>query len=322
MRATPYGPYALCGWRVFSELCLPELQPWSEALGDDRILTLELGGSVPADGEAGFAATADGGAMLRVPEVALFRINAAADRVAIHPAQGADLLVVRSFLYGSVLAVLCYKRGLFPLHGASILLGDSAVIVSGPIGAGKSTLAAALARRGHALLSDDVCAIDLKDAARPLLWPAFPRVKLLQDAIDNFNLGAAACYSRAATGTKGHFGVASFDAAKTARTAPVAAIYALAPPEGDAVSHKQLRGKDAFVFLESQAHRAWMGRGLGLGVQLFRCIGAVAAAVPVYRLERPRSLERLDETVRLLERAHCGEQEAATQDRDSAALSR
>jgi hypothetical protein len=61
-----------------------------------------------------------------------------------------------------------------------------------------------------------------------------------------------------------------------------------------------LSGKDAFLFLDKETHRGWMGRHLGLHAQLFRHTSALASAVPVYRLQRPCALERLDETINLL----------------------
>ncbi|PSH02818.1 MAG: hypothetical protein CXZ00_15460 [Acidobacteria bacterium] len=284
---------------------LPELSAWSATVPKEQTLRIQFG-ALPDTGEIShFAVTEEEDVLLRVPGVAGFHLHAAEHRVTIQMEGSSDPLLVRNFLYGSVLAVLCYKRGLFPLHGASVLLNGSAVILSGPSGSGKSTLATALARRGHPLLCDDVCAIDTKVPGRPLLWPAFPRVKLLADAISNFELGAAMTYSRAASGTKGHFGMTAFSStAVVSCPVPVAAVYALESPSGDKVERSLQKGKDAFLLLDSQAHRGWMGRNLGLHGQLFRHITALASSVPVYLLRRPRVLERLDETANLLETAH------------------
>jgi hypothetical protein len=184
-------------------------------------------------------------------------------------------------------------------------MGGSALIFSGPSGAGKSTLATALARRGHTLLCDDVSALDFTNPAHPLLWPAFPRVKLLADAIAAFELDPATTYTRAARGEKGHFGIAAFGAAEPVTTPlPLAAAYALDLPQGDRISATSMSRRDAFLFIESQAHRVWMGRGLGLTAQIFHQLCALAAAIPVYRLERPNSLDRLDQVAALLEEAH------------------
>jgi hypothetical protein len=302
-----YGPYILCGWRVESAIPLPELTTWSGAQESNAegIIRIELQESSLDDTAAGFCANSEDGVSLRVKGVAGFRVNPGADRVTVQPQDGVDPLLLRGYLFGSVLAILCYRRGLFPLHGSGVLLGGEAVIFSGASGAGKSTLATALARRGHPLLCDDVCAIDLSNPRQPMLRPAFPRVKLLPDAIDYFQLGAAATYSQAAQGTKGHFGMAAIEPTEAnQQPVPLAAIYALDTPAGDRVGRSLLRGKNAFVFLESQAHRGWMGRNLGLHNQLFGHIAMLAASVPVYRLHRTCALDRMDEVACLVEAAH------------------
>ncbi len=54
-------------------------------------------------------------------------------------------------------------RGLEVLHASGVVLDGRAVLITGPAGAGKSSLAAALVRAGGALLSDDSVALQLSD---------------------------------------------------------------------------------------------------------------------------------------------------------------
>jgi hypothetical protein len=56
-------------------------------------------------------------------------------------------------------------RGLEVLHASGVVIDGSAVLISGPAGAGKSSLAAALLRAGGLLLSDDAVALTLRDRA-------------------------------------------------------------------------------------------------------------------------------------------------------------
>lgn len=302
-----YGPYVLCGWHLESAIPLPELTPWNgvQKSSPNETVRIELQGLPSNDSEGPSLTNGEDGVSLRVKGVAGFRVNRGADHVIVQPEEGVDPLLLRAYLFGSVLAILCYRRGLFPLHGSCVLMDSEAVIFSGASGAGKSTLATALALRGHPLLCDDVCAIDLGNPRRPMLRPAFPRVKLLADTIDRFQMGEAVTYSRAAQGRKGHFGMAAIQPVEAIQhPVPLAAIYALDTPIGDRASRSLLRGKNAFAFIESQAHRGWMGRKLGLGGQLFGHIAMLAATVPVYRLERPCALDRVDEVACLVEAAH------------------
>lgn len=54
-------------------------------------------------------------------------------------------------------------RGLEVMHASGVVLDGRAVLLMGPAGAGKSSLAAALLRAGAELLSDDVVALALSD---------------------------------------------------------------------------------------------------------------------------------------------------------------
>ena len=67
---------------------------------------------------------------------------------------------VRLFLLGLVWGVLALQRGLLPLHASAVGRGRTVHAFTGPPGAGKSTLAAALAARGYPLFTDDMLILD------------------------------------------------------------------------------------------------------------------------------------------------------------------
>ncbi|MGE0705568.1 MAG: hypothetical protein AB7F99_04215 [Vicinamibacterales bacterium] len=84
---------------------------------------------------------------------------------------------VASLLAGSVLPLLLRLRGTLCLHGSAVAIGDHAVVLVGGKGAGKSTLAAALAATGHPVLADDVVAIT-RGTGGYLAHPGYPRLRL------------------------------------------------------------------------------------------------------------------------------------------------
>jgi hypothetical protein len=93
-------------------------------------------------------------------------------RVLISPA-GTELLCEpdpesedwASILPFQALPLAATIRGLEVLHASGVVLGGRAVLVAGPPGAGKSSLAAALVRAGGQLLSDDAVALELRNGA-------------------------------------------------------------------------------------------------------------------------------------------------------------
>ncbi len=62
-------------------------------------------------------------------------------------------------VFGNVLACICWRRGQLALHGSAVAIDGRVVLLLGRVATGKSVLAAALARRGHIVLSDEVATV-------------------------------------------------------------------------------------------------------------------------------------------------------------------
>jgi len=309
----PYGPYILCGWRISSDIPLPELLPWpthtlAPSIQEPDLRITFRTGVAPEKGLR--RPQPDGSFDIAVRGLASFHISPATDILSIEAAEGIDPVLLRNHLYGTVLAAICYRRNLLPLHGAAIKLGDSAVILCGDSGAGKSTLGTAFSRHGYTLLNDDVCAIDFDRPDGPLLRPAFPRVKLLPDAIDAFGLDPETTYSVAARGTKGHFGMAPAGTGAPAAL-PIAAIYHLLQPGEDGPLTKAMKAIEAIPFLRAQVHRRGIGKLLGHQEAVARQVFRLSGAVPCYALTRRKGLEFLSQTVDFIAAKHG--QDAAAQ---------
>jgi len=87
-----------------------------------------------------------------------------------------------TYLVGPVLGLLLRLRGVVCLHASAVTLGDRAVAFLGSEGAGKSTTAAALAQRGHAVIADDVVGLVEQDGRISVL-PAYPHLSLWPDSV-------------------------------------------------------------------------------------------------------------------------------------------
>jgi hypothetical protein len=81
------------------------------------------------------------------------------------------------YLLGPVLGFVLRLRGIIPLHASAVAVGDRAIAFVGPACAGKSTTAAAFARLGYRVLSDDVVALCERDG-QFLVQPGYPILRL------------------------------------------------------------------------------------------------------------------------------------------------
>jgi hypothetical protein len=88
-----------------------------------------------------------------------------------------------SYLVGPVLGLLLRIRGINCLHASAVRVGNGAVAFGGVEGAGKSTTAAAFARRGCSVLSDDIVALG-EQGGRICVIPAYPYLSLWQDSVE------------------------------------------------------------------------------------------------------------------------------------------
>lgn len=176
---------SLCGLRTQSELPLPELPPWR---GNDQVsitITMVDRNEIP-DGWDRVTPFlwygSKGHCVLDIPSIATYTI-ADGRHIAVSPRGTAHASEVRLFLYGPVLSVLALQRNLLPLRAACIAANQTAIVIAGQSGVGKSTLAAGLAKRGYALLSDAVTLVRLDENARPSALPVFSEARLWRDSL-------------------------------------------------------------------------------------------------------------------------------------------
>ena len=87
-----------------------------------------------------------------------------------------------TYILGPVLGLLLRLRGVTCLHASAVTIGGSAIAFVGSAGAGKSTTAAAFARRGHSVMSDDIVALSEVDGVIRVM-PAYPYLSLWPESV-------------------------------------------------------------------------------------------------------------------------------------------
>jgi hypothetical protein len=198
---------------------------------------------------------------------------------------GATADAVEALLQGGVLGALIHQRGELPLHASTLVSPDRtrAIALAGHSGAGKSTTAYELIRRGWILLSDDLTRVTLENGT-PTAWPGKARLRLLTEACDAFELDVDEL--TAAPDWRGKY---LLELSRWEEPVVLSAVIAL--ERSDELEVDILRGVAAIRMLAEQTYRIHYVEALGQTRKHFELITATAAGTTVLRARRGRSVE-------------------------------
>lgn len=104
-----------------------------------------------------------------------------ADTIVLRWNDDAILEDIGPVLQGPAIAAALHLRGIPLLHASVLAVDDLAIALMGAPGAGKSTTAAAFVAAGHALVSDDLGALDLRSGV-VRVQSGYPRLRLFTDS--------------------------------------------------------------------------------------------------------------------------------------------
>ena len=186
------GVYWLAGLRIVSDLPLSGLPVCGDDLQENPPEVVIRRAPIPAELASATATFRHGQylgryngreVLIDIPATARFLVRGG-NEILIDSTPSSNDDEIRAYLLGTVFGLLCYQRGITPLHAAAIDFADGCVAFVGESGAGKSTLAAALARRGHQVISDDLCFQQLDDKGAVRSWPGIGRIRLWEEAMN------------------------------------------------------------------------------------------------------------------------------------------
>lgn len=101
-------------------------------------------------------------------------------QILVHPCKSASPDLVASRLFGPVMAYWLESQSNTVLHASAVATAIGAIAFLSHNGGGKSTLAAAMMRRGSRLLADDMLAVTTRSTAVQAL-PAYPEMRMWPD---------------------------------------------------------------------------------------------------------------------------------------------
>ncbi len=204
---------------------------------------------------------------------------------------------VRLFLLGSAFGAILHQRGFLAIHGNGIVVNGECVVFAGHAGKGKSTLAAAFARRGFQILSDDVCAIKTSNGEKALAYPGFPHVKLWADAADSLDVDWRNLRQVHIDEKKY---VLPMDSEYFDTPLSLSKIYVLHFHPHEEFRIQELYTIDKITALKNHTYRAGMVKKMEKSEDHFERCAQVADTTTVARIFRPKDLLLLDPLIDLL----------------------
>jgi hypothetical protein len=211
---------------------------------------------------------------------------------------GADAGELQTLLAGRLMGYLLRQRGYLALHASAVAIDGQGVLFVGDSGSGKSTTAAAFHSRGHDLLADDVAAVRILQVGAEL-QAACTGLRLREDS--RMVMGAAATPA-GFQAEKHHY---ILQGRPLAGPFSVKRIYILefGGCEGPSQIHSAaMSGFSSAALLNAHSFLRKRRASHALRQINLDRAGAVAAAAPVFRLVRARSLNLLPALVDLVER--------------------
>jgi len=200
---------------------------------------------------------------------------------------------VTAYMMGSIMAAILQQRKVTLLHGSSVQMNGRAAIFTGSSGVGKSTLAAKLMTRGHALIADDVAAITKDDDHGLSVTPAFPTSRLWHDALEKVSLEEKV--KQRVRPELDKYLVSTDNFCDTLQ--PISAIYILRQVNDPGIRITRVEKRKSHHLLNLQGFRNGFLKGHVSYAHHFQMMIDMANNIPVFEIFRPRNGFELDALV-------------------------
>jgi hypothetical protein len=210
-----------------------------------------------------------------------------------------------TYLLGPVLGLVLRLRGITCLHASAVAFGNSVGAFVGSEGAGKSTTAAALARHGHSVVSDDIVALVERDGAFFVL-PAYPYLCLWADSVNILFGAESKLPSFSPNWDKRQLALSENRLGFEQQSLPLSAIFLLGERSADpgAPRLEPVPPREALLSLVADSYATNL-LDRDMRASEFELLGRLVAAVPVRRLRPHKDPLRLGRLCDLIDEV-CG----------------
>ena len=228
--------------------------------------------------------------LFRLDTVGSYRVQLG-KKITIERLNNASDEEVRLFLLGSAFGAMIQQRDLLPFHGSTVVKDNKAYVIGGVSGAGKSSLAATLVKRGYSLLADDISVIKTNED-KVMVCPGIPHLKLWEDVMKKLEEDFSR-YPKVRPQLLKYRKPAGPEFIN--QSMELQSITVLSSRNTPGFETETVRGVEKFNLLKNNTYRYQYLEGLDKTVHHFRLTTDIAARSHVYRLKRPSSPLLLNE---------------------------
>jgi len=199
-----------------------------------------------------------------------------------------------SYLLGPILGFLLRLRGVTCLHASAVAFEDRSVAFVGSVGAGKSTTAAAFARHGYGVLSDDITALVEREGTFHVM-PAYPQLSLWPDSVKMLYGSSEALPRFVPNWDKRRLDLGNQGTLFESRPLPLGAIYILGERRPDPAPYlERMRPQSALLSLvaDTYANRI-LDREMRASE--FAVLGRLVTTIPIRQVHPHKEASRLEE---------------------------
>ena len=229
-----------------------------------------------------------------IKEIGIFRmING--NEIYVENIGGNDI-EIKAFVLGSAFGCILIQRNVLAIHGGLIMLDDSGIIVTGHMGAGKSTLISGLIKKGYKFLADDVSAMEI-DHNKVMGNPAYPQQKLCRDAAVNMGFDPENMIKvdderdKFALKENGNF----ISSPKQIRY--MFELFIKEDIEDRSVSIVEVKGTDKLARIIQNIYRTGIARTVGFKGEYLKNILTFASNIKYYKILRPQNMFSVEEQI-------------------------
>lgn len=207
--------------------------------------------------------------------------------IRIEPYEPIDITAIKQYLLGVAFGALLGQRNIAALHSSSLALEDSAIIICGECGAGKSTTSCNLLNNGYKLISDDISVVKTHNNI-PYVYPSYPQQKLCSDAA--YKMGYDIKQLLLIDEERDKYAIKVEEKFEN-RPVKLTCFYELAVADCKEVKVSQIFGKDKLLKIIDNIYYNFTLKDINLNQELLSSLLNIVTNVPFYHIDRPRGMD-------------------------------